>query len=94
MVKRCLPLLLLLLLTGCAAREQPVSAVEPVGRMELAYAEEFTVDYYDGGAALVTIAGEDRYLLVPEGAVAPDVADATVLHTPLDNLYLDRKSVV
>lgn len=88
MVKRCLPLLLLLLLTGCAAREQPVSAVEPVGRMELAYAEEFTVDYYDGGAALVTIAGEDRYLLVPEGAVAPDVADATVLHTPLDNLYL------
>jgi len=88
MMKRCLPLLLLLLLTGCAARETPRSDPQPVGSMELAYAEQFSVDYYDGGAALVTIAGQERYLLVPDGADAPEIADATVLHTPLDNLYL------
>lgn len=94
MVKRCLPLLLLLLLTGCAAREQPRGAVEPVGHMALSYAEQFTVDYYDGGAALVTIALEDRFLLVPEGAEAPQIENATVLHTPLTGLYLASSGAV
>ncbi|MBQ7714005.1 MAG: ABC transporter substrate-binding protein, partial [Oscillospiraceae bacterium] len=78
-----------LLLTACAARaDAPRGAPEPVGSMPLAYAEQFTVDYYDGGAALVTIAGEERFLLVPDGADAPDVEGAAVLHTPLDHLYL------
>lgn len=81
--------LLACFLTGCAARNAaPRHDPRPVGSMALAYAEQFTVDYYDGGAALVTIADEARYLLVPEGADAPALADATVLRTPLDHLYL------
>ena len=94
MKKRALTLLLaaLLTLTGCAARQSaPVTetaGVKIVGRMELSYAEQFTVDYCDGGAALVTVGGEERYLLVPDGAAEPEVEGATVLHTPLEHIYL------
>lgn len=90
MVRRLLAALLCaLLLNGCAQNtaEPPTDAARPNGSMELAYAEQFTVDYY-GDAALVTIAGEERYLLVPEGAEAPAIEDATVLHTPLSYIYL------
>ena len=95
MVKRFLPALTLaLLLTGCAQNETvPLSDAQPTGSMALAYAEQFTVDYY-GGAALATIAGEERYLLVPEGADAPDIPGATVLHTPLDHIYLASSSAM
>ena len=95
MVRRLLAALLCaLLLTGCAQNETvPLSDAQPTGSMELAYAEQFTVDY-SGDAALVTIAGEERYLLVPEGAEAPEIADATVLHTPLDHIYLASSSAM
>ena len=90
MVRRLLAALLCaLLLNGCAQKtaEPPTDAAQPSGSMELAYAEQFAVDYY-GGASLVTIAGEERYLLVPEGAETPEIANATVLHTPLSGIYL------
>ena len=35
--------------------------------MELSYAEEFSVDYYNDGYALITIAEEGQFLVVPEG---------------------------
>lgn len=87
--------LLALLLTACAQHtaEPFPSAAQPTGSMELAYAEQFTVDYY-GDAALVTIAGEERYLLVPEGEGTPEVADAAVVHTPLDHIYLASSSAM
>ena len=78
-----------MLLTACARQQEvPRSIAEPVGSMELQYAEQFAVDYYENGVSLVTIAGEERYLLVPDGAAAPEIEGATVLHTPLDHLYL------
>lgn len=90
-----LALLLALCLSGCGQAEpaapeaaEPPGAAEPIGSMALQYAEQFTVDYYANGVSLVTIAGEERYLLVPEGAEAPEIPGATVLRTPLDHLYL------
>lgn len=35
--------------------------------MELSYAEEFSVDYYNDGYALITINQEGQFLVVPEG---------------------------
>lgn len=60
------------------------------GSMELSYAQEFSVDYYEGGYALLTIDEDGQYLLVPEDAEAPeDLNDSvTVLRQPLQNLYL------
>ena len=64
--------------------------------MELEYAEEFSVDYYQDGYALVTIADDGQYLVVPEGKTAPDdlSKDITVLQQPLHNIYLVASSVM
>ena len=58
--------------------------------MELHYAREFSVDYYEGGYALITLADSERYLLVPEDKAVPEdlETDITVLQQPLKNLYL------
>ena len=64
--------------------------------MELLYAEKFAVDYYTGGFSLVTINGNERYLVVPEGSEAPGDLDGdiTVLYQPLDEIYLVASAVM
>lgn len=96
--------LTLCLLTGCAAAapgresaspgavsaQTEERAPEPVGGLTLDYATQFTAEDYPDGSTLVTIAGQERYLLVPRGA-EPDPAlsrDATVIPTPVENVYL------
>lgn len=68
----------------------------PDHSMELMYAGQFGVDYYDGGYALVTIGGTDRFLVVPEGATVPDGLDAevVVLQQPLEGIYLAASSAM
>lgn len=88
--------LLPLLLTACARTGAPTasqSVGEPVGMMDLQYAECFSVDYYAEGVSLVTI-GEERYLLAPEGAETPEIADAKLLRTPLEHIYLASSSAM
>ena len=64
--------------------------------MELSYAKEFNVDYYDGGYALITIDQEGQFLLVPEGKEAPEGLDSdiAVLKQPLNNIYLVATSAM
>ena len=58
--------------------------------MKLEYAQKFTVDNYEGGYELVTIADDGRFLVVPEGKEAPEDLDSdiTVLRQPIQNIYL------
>lgn len=96
--------LTLCLLTGCAAAapgresaspgavsaQTEERAPEPVGGLTLDYATQFTAEDYPDGSTLVTIAGQERYLLVPRG-MEPDPAlsqGATVIPTPVENVYL------
>lgn len=61
------------------------------GSMELQYAENFTVDYYeDGYKMLTTLPDSQRYLLVPEGQPVPQGLDedVSILQEPLQNIYL------
>ena len=64
--------------------------------MELSYAEEFSVDYYNDGYALITIAEEGQFLVVPEGKEAPKglSEDITVIKQPLNNIYLVATSAM
>lgn len=83
------------LLAGCGGRgaTAPVPAeTGAVKRMELQYAEQFTVDYAPDGSALVTIADSDRFLVIPEGW--DGTADCPVLRAPLQTLYVAASSAM
>lgn len=64
--------------------------------MELIYAEQFSVDYYKDGYALITIAEEGQFLVVPEGKEPPEDLDNTivVIRKPVDNIYLVATSAM
>lgn len=91
-------LCLFCLLTGCAgAGESDNSAPpQPVSSLQLDYAAQFTAETYQDGSTLVTIAGQERYLLVPKGT-EPDPAlsqGAAVIATPVGHLYLAASSAM
>ena len=89
MRKRLFALLLAALaLCGCAKTAPAPADAAQSSRMELRYADQFTVESRADGCALVTIGGADRFLLVPEGAQAGAEPGVTVLHTPLQKLYV------
>lgn len=71
------------------------SGLEWEERLPLRYAEQFTVDYA-GDYALITIGGTERFLVVPEGAEAPQGVEEgiTVLRQPLDRIYLVATSAM
>jgi iron complex transport system substrate-binding protein len=87
----------LLGLSGCgspsSASVEMSSQTELVktGSMELQYAENFAVDYYeDGYKMLTTLPDSKRYLIVPEGQPVPRGLDedVSILQEPLQNIYL------
>lgn len=96
-----LGLLAPLALAACSAEGDAAAGGEDGGRQGLAalgaptpvpleHATQFTLDAYDGGHRLATLANGDRLLVVPEGADAPDglPADVGVIRRPLENVYL------
>ena len=102
----CLTAALLLSgIAGCGRAQQPTevqvqgmawSDMEPTDSVDLQYAERFSIDHYEGGYALITVADEAGYLVVPENAPVPEGLDAgiTVLRQPLDSIYLVSSGVM
>lgn len=89
-------LLLLLLLAAPAARAEEIPGLTWESRMELEYATEFSVDYYEGGYALISVIGDCAYLVVPEGMPVPEGLDGSVkvLCQPLDTVYLQATAAM
>jgi len=96
-----LALLLMLSLCGCGTADAPaktdgqtvsVSWDELVfdRTMPLRYAQQFTVEYAGESYKRITINNDRVYLLVAEGAAVPEgvPVGVTVLHQPLDQIYL------
>ena len=81
---------------GSAAAETPADAPAIPGlvyerAMDLRYAEQFDVYYYEGGYKYIASHYDGLgYLIVPEGKTAPQIPDASVriLQQPLDDIYL------
>lgn len=64
--------------------------------MELQYAENFSVEYYEGGYTLLKTYEGDKILVVPEGKETPiGIEDEViVLNYPIKNLYLVASGVM
>ena len=82
------------LCAGCGRRDAPTPPGAFGERVDLRYAEQFTMERDDAGRVLVTIAGAERFLLVPDGAAVPDSPGVTVLRTPLQSVYVAASSAM
>lgn len=96
--------LILFLTWGCTKKEESSvwedqnisSQLVYESSMELSYASEFRVDYYQGGYALLSVSDGNRYLVLPEGEEAPEDLDADVqiLRKPFTNIYMVATAVM
>lgn len=107
--KHFLPALLLsaaLVLSGCTQdSSSPVSeeisqtgsaessSGEICGKMNLLYADQFSVSYRSDGCAEIT-SGAEKFLFVPENAAVPSENTLPVLHEAHRNIYLAASSAM
>lgn len=65
---------------------------QPSSQMELQYAQDFTVDYYQNGCKLVCTATGERYLIAPDGFDTAQLetlpSGVQVIQQPAENVYL------
>ena len=87
--------IILLTIIICLVGILPVSATEinghdPVRSMETDYATQFSVDYYEDGSTLLSLANGQQFLIIPESADIPDELPAGIvpLKQPVRNIYL------
>jgi iron complex transport system substrate-binding protein len=103
-VSACL-IVILALLSACSGAVPVAGAwndkglgngLQPESSMALQYAQNFSVDYYEGGCTLISIADGSRYLVVPENSDAPEDIDAdiVILKRPVDHIYLVATSAM
>ena len=88
-----LSVVLVLSMTGCGqpeVQEGLGNGWEPTHSMDVQFAHEFSVDYYEGGYKLITLGDGSRYLTIPEGAAVPKriARDIVPLQQPVENIYL------
>ena len=84
-------------LSSCTSEKNSISLENaPAGSMDLQYAEEFSVDYYNNGFSVITIGGTDKFLLVPQDKDIPEdvPAEMTVIKQPVKNIYLAASSAM
>lgn len=94
-------------LTGCGspssvssgqtvAEQQETKELVYESSMELSYAENFSVDYYEGGYKVLTTMDGTKILMVPEDQKIPEgiEEDTIILQEPVSNLYLVSSGVM
>ncbi|MBQ9015926.1 MAG: ABC transporter substrate-binding protein [Firmicutes bacterium] len=75
---------------GAAAAGPEIPGLTYESTLELDRATEYSVYRYEGGYDLIDIHDHQRFLLVPEGEIAPEglEEDIIVLYKPIDRIYL------
>ena len=92
-----IPCMLLPFFSGCAKKQHTANfdQIHVVSHMDPEFAEQFSVDYLEGGYKLITLGDESRFLLVPEGKTAPEgLGDIIPLYMPIKNIYLAATSAM
>ena len=91
-------LIMVLLMSGCspAKKSKPFARLKVTGSMQLDFATQFSVDYYEGGYKMLSLADGSRFFIVPEGALLPEGADqdAVPIYQPVQNIYLAATSAM
>lgn len=72
-----------------------IAADKSYGHMNLEYATQFDVEYFEDGYALITIA-DDSFVIIPEGMDAPEWMgqDMIAINQPLQDLYVAASSAL
>ena len=89
--------LLIISMTGCGSdNKEEFDRLPVTGSLKLEYATQFSVDYYDGGYKMITLADGSRFFVVPEGRELPVGADkdAIPIFQPVKNIYLAATAVM
>ena len=75
---------------------QGLSALGEPMPVALAHATQFSLNAYDGGYRLASLASGDRLLIVPEGATVPEglPEGVGVIQRPLENVYLASTGMI
>ena len=103
-------ILAVLLCAGCGSKDKAAEAIEEkadsileehkTGSMELEYADQFHVDYYEDGIAVVTIEDGLQYLVIegsdelPEWLPDEEIGEMTIICAPARSVYLAASSAM
>ena len=103
-------MLAVLLCAGCGSKDKAAETIEEkadsileehkTGSMELEYADQFHVDYYEDGIAVVTIEDGLQYLVIegsdelPEWLPDEEVGEMTIICAPARSVYLAASSAM
>ncbi len=89
-------ILIIALILTCLPVTAETTGLTITGSLELEYANQFSVDFCEGGYSLITISDGARFLTIPEGAQIPDglPEDIVTLQLPLDNLLISSTPTV
>lgn len=99
----CAACLALAALSGCAGGGSGTTQNGPAwdglqkqGSMDLEYATQLNVDYYEGGYAFVRVEDGLNYVVVPENALVPLglPEGTTIISQPVDSIYLAATSAM
>ena len=94
----CLSMIFILAFTACGVQKEEQEDQEKKisselkfdHSLELEYAKEFSVDYYEKGYVLLSIENDGKFLVVPEEQKVPeDLKEGiTPIQGPVDHIYL------
>ncbi len=90
-------------LTSCESYESREKVEQSIidinkktGSMELQYATQFSVDYYEDNISVISINDGEKYMLIPENTEVPEniEEDIKIIKKPVKNIYMQASSAV
>lgn len=80
--------------TGLDPNAPEIEGLTYESTVNLEYAERFKIYRYEGGYSVIRVYDGRDYILIPEGGEVPEdlPSSVTVIHKPLENIYIQATS--
>lgn len=87
---------IMLSLVACNNKDTQNNNRQIVSSLELKYADQFSVDYYEDGYIHIHIEGDEDYVIIPEGEKEDSLGfeNVTFIYENPENIYLAATSVI